>query len=355
MNRQNRWSGASAAAATALAASVAWSDPAAFDANCMSNGLWTGAVVMSGTPDKVSFKQAWGWMDKERTFRMREDAVFDLASVTKAVGTTTAIAWGIERGLIDPDAVFTNYLPGYRGALKGAVTVRDLARHLSGFNNSKPFDQEGRVIEGILQFSPARPPGEPYEYSCGNFILLGLIAEQVSGRRLDDLCREHVFEPLGMCNTRWAPWADPDPARVVRQAAEGTCGIASDSPARHANRPLGNAGLFSTADDLAAFCRMMLADGCARDGRRILSATAMRLLTTRPDARSPVSFGWRMDPSFNPPSLSKETLSHTGWAGNSVWIDPVRQTYIVVLTNRLGDHTKAARARLELAELILRK
>lgn len=355
MIRQNRRRGASIAAATALAASVAGSDPAAFNDTCISNGLWTGAAVMSGTLDKVSFKQAWGWMDKERTFRMREDAVFDLASVTKAVGTTTAIAWGIERGLIDPDAVFTNHLPGYRGALKGAVTVRDLARHLSGFNNSKPFDQEGRVIERILQFSPARPPGEPYEYSCANFILLGLIAEQVSGRRLDELCREQVFEPLGMRNTRWAPWPNPDPARVVRQAVEGTWGVASDSPARHANRPLGNAGLFSTADDLAIFCRMMLAEGTARGGRRVLSGTAMRLLTTRPDARSPVSFGWRMDPAFNPPSLSKETLSHTGWAGHSVWIDPAGQTYIVVLTNRLGDHEKAARARIELAELVLRR
>ena len=355
MIAQDRWSGATFAASVALAASTAWSDPAAFNSVCMSNGLWTGAVVMAGTQDEVTFRKAWGWMDKERTFPMREDAVFDLASVTKAVGTTTAIAWGIERGLIDPDAVFTNYLPGYRGALKGAVTVRDLARHLSGFSNSKPYDQEGRVIEGVLQFSPARPPGEPYEYSCGNFILLGLIAEQVSGRRLDALCREHVFEPLGMRDTRWAPWPDPDPAKVVRQAAEGTCGVASDAPARHANRPLGNAGLFSTADDLAAFCRMMLAGGGTRGGRRVLSGTAMRLLTTRPDARSPVSFGWRMDPAFNPPSLSRETLSHTGWAGNSVWIDPAGQTYIVVLTNRLGDHGKATRARIELADLVLRR
>lgn len=341
-------------AALARAAAAQTPSAAAFNASCMSNGLWTGAVVVAGTRDEVLFKRAWGWMDKEKTLPMREDAVFDLASVTKAVGTTTALALCIDRGWIDPDAVFTNYLPGYTGTLKGPVTVRDLARHISGFSNGKPYDKEGEVAERVLQFSPARPAGAPYEYSCGNFILLGLLVERVSGKSLADFCGENVFAPLGMRATAWAPLRDPDPRRVVRQGVTGSFGVASDPPARHAHRPVGNAGLFSTAEDLAAFCRMILQGGTC-GGQRIFSEKTLRLLETRPDARSPVAFGWRVDPAFNPPSLSHATISHTGWAGNSLWIDPVGQRYVVVLTNRTGDHEKASAARIALADRVLKK
>lgn len=346
-----------AVTACALAVRVALagdSGAAAFNDACMSNGLWTGAVVMSGTGDRVLFRQAWGWMDKERTRPMREDALFDLASVTKAVGAATAVALCVDRGWIDPDAAFTNYLPAYAGSLKGTVTVRDLARHLSGFDNSKPYDQSGQVVESVLRHSPVRPAGARYEYACCNYILLGLIAERASGKSIDALCRDEVFGPLGMRDTRWAPLPDPDPARVVRQAATGTFGVASDPPAQHAGRPLGNAGLFSTAPDLSAFCRMLLAGGVCGE-KRILTERALRLLADRPDGRSPVAFGWRADPAFNPPSLSAAALSHTGWAGNSVWIDLAKRRYVVVLTNRAGDHEKAAKARIGLAERVLRE
>lgn len=327
---------------------------AAFNEACESNGLWTGAVVASGTDDRVLFRRAWGWMDKERTRPMREDALFDLASVTKAVGAATAVALCVDRGWVDPDAAFTNYLPMYAGRLRGPVTVRDLARHLSGFDNSKPYDRSGQVVEGVLRHSPVRAAGERYEYACCNYILLGLIAERASGKRLDAFCRDEVFDPLGMRDTRWAPLPDPDPARVVRQAVTGTFGVASDPPAQHAGRPLGNAGLFSTAADLSAFCRLLLAGGVCGE-RRVLSARALRLLAERPDGRSPVAFGWRSDPAYNPPSLSGAALSHTGWAGNSVWIDLAKRRYVVVLTNRSGDHERAAKARIELAERVLRE
>lgn len=355
-----KWGGCAVAGAlilnwfSAAAAEVPADGAAAFNASCLSNGLWTGAVVMAGTRDHVLFSQAWGWMDKERTLPMREDAVFDLASVTKAVGTTMALAVCIDRGWIDPDAVFTNYLPAYRGVLKGPVTVRDLARHLSGFSNAKPYDVEGQVVDVILRFSPVRAAGDAYEYSCGNFILLGLLVEQVSGKRLDAFCCEQLFVPMGMNDTAWAPLPCPDPRRVVRQGVSQTLGVASDPPARHAHRPLGNAGMFSTADDLGKLCRMMLTNGRWGE-RRILSSSVLRLLGTRPDTRSPAAFGWRTAPEFNPPSLSATALSHTGWAGNSVWIDPERQRYAVVLTNRIGDHEKAAKARIELAERMLRE
>lgn len=284
---------------------------------------------------------------------MPVDAVFDLASVTKAVGTATAVAVCIERGWVASDAAFTNYLPEYAGVLKGPLSVRDLARHLSGFDNSKPYDAENAVTQRILRFSPIRPAGERYEYSCANLILLGLIVEHATKESLADFCRKNFFEPLGMSRTGWGPLRDPDPRKVVRQGITGTLGVASDPPARHAKHPLGNAGLFSTADDLAVFCRMMLGDGIY-SGKRILAVDTVRMLGARPDGRSPVAWVWRVDAKFNPPSLSQSTLSHTGWSGNSIWIDPVSQIYMIVLTNRLGDPKRSEAMRIELAGLILK-
>ncbi|MDD4871147.1 MAG: serine hydrolase [Kiritimatiellae bacterium] len=325
---------------------------ASFNDACISNGFWTGAAVLAGTPARVLFRQSWGWMDRAKTVPMPVDGIFDLASVTKVVGTATALAICMDRHLIDPDMVFTNYLPGYRGELKGPVTVRDLARHISGFDNSKFYDIEGQVTNLILSFSPSRQAGEQYLYSCANFILLGLIVERVSGKDLGEFCRENIFEPLGMRDTRWAPLPGLDARRVVMQPVTQTLGMASDPPARHANHPIGNAGLFSTVDDLGIFCRMMLAGG-KLGKNQFFSGQVVKVLEVRPDTRSPAAFGWRVDPQYNPPSLSAATMSHTGWAGNSIWIDPVKQYYVVVLTNRTGENAKVAKARIELAEHVL--
>ncbi|MFA7173235.1 MAG: serine hydrolase domain-containing protein [Kiritimatiellia bacterium] len=323
-----------------------------FNASSISNELWTGAVVMIGTPDTVLFMQAWGWMDKSRDMPMPVDAVFDLASVTKAVGTATALAVCMDKGLIDPDSVFTNYLPQYAGELKGAVSVRDLARHISGFSNGKPYAVAGEVTERIMRFSPVLSAGETYEYSCGNFILLGLIAEHVAKEDLAELCHKNVFMPLGMDDTGWGPLQNPEPERVVRQGITHTLGVASDMAARQAQHPLGNAGLFSTAEDLSVFCRMILGNGVYK-GKQILSSKAVHLLGFLPDKKSPVAFGWRVGTKFNPRPLSSSTMSHTGWAGSSLWIDHVSQRYVIVLTNRIGNHAQASSARIKLAEYAL--
>lgn len=318
----------------------------------LSNELWTGAVAWIGTPDRVVLKRSWGWMDKAREFPIHENAIFDLASVTKAVGTTTAVALCIDRGLIDPDTVFTNYLPVFKRALAGPITVRDLARHISGFDNSKPYAIEGKVQQRILNISPVRPARTAYDYSCANFILLGLVVEKVTGGNLADFCRENIFCPLKMEHTYWMSVPDPDSRNVVRQAICGTLGIPSDGAARQAGAPIGNAGMFATAGDLSVFCRMILSDGMIGK-KRVLSENVIRLLKTCPDHRSPVAFGWRVNPKFNPPLLSSATMSHTGWSGNSVWIDPLQKRYVIILTNRIGDHSEADKARLQFAQDLL--
>ena len=324
-----------------------------FNDTCISEGLWTGSVVLAGTADKTVFRQAWGYTSVDKTIEMTEDGIFDMASVTKPVATATALAICMDSGWIDINAPFTQYLPEYRGELQGTVKVFDLARHISGFDNSKPYLQYrgAEMIQNLLTNSPVRPPKQRFEYACINYILLGLIVEEVSGEPLDKFCKENIFVPLSMQDTRFTPV--PKTGRVVKSPFTPEQGVASDNPARFAGRPIGNAGLFSTADDLANYCRMILGKGKYGD-KRILSEEAVQAMSIKPDTISPLAFGWFMDEKRNPPSLSKATINHNGWAGNSVWIDPDQQCFVIVLTNRSGDHGKAASARIQLAELVLK-
>lgn len=324
----------------------------AFNTSCISQGMWGGAVVLAGTADSILFRQAWGYTSEDQSTEMPENAVFDLASVTKPVATATAIGLCRDRGWIDLQAPFTRYLSGYQGTLLGKVSVLDLARHLSGFDNSKPYLKESgeEMIEDLLSNDPTGAPGQKYEYACINYILLGLIVEHVSGEPLDQFCKENIFAPLSMDDTHWSPVKDED--NVVKSPFTTRKGIASDTPSRLAGRPVGNAGLFSTADDLAKYCRMMLANGKYK-GKSILSKETVQAMRVPADSCSPVALGWFVDSNYNPPSLSCKTLSHTGWTGNSVWIDPANQCFVIVLTNRKGDHDKAIDARTRLAELVL--
>lgn len=337
---------------------------AEFNSSCMSEGLWVGSVVLAGTAERIIFRQAWGYTSVDKTVELSEDAVFDMASLTKPVATATALAICMDRGWVDISAPFTQYLPEYQGKLQGTVTVLDLARHLSGFDKSKPYLpeeynqlsnlKEGPVIENLLYHSPVRPPKQKYQYTCTNYIMLGLIVEKVSRKSLSEFCIETIFDPLGMQDTQWTPLLKPDMQRVVKPIFTPMLGVVSDEPARAAGRPIGNAGLFSTADDLAKFCRMMLANG--RYGRdRLLSERAMHALSIKIDTCSPVALGWRVGASGNIPSLSEATLSHSGFTGNSIWIDPVQQCFVIVLTNRTGNHGRASHARTELAEYLLKE
>ena len=323
-----------------------------YNDSCMSEGLWTGAVVLAGTPTETVFRQAWGFTSEDKTIEMPEDGIFDMASVTKPVATITSMAICMDSGWVDINAPFTQYLPEYRGELQGTVKVFDLARHISGFDNSKPYLQYrgAEMIQNLLTNSPVRPPKQRFEYACINYILLGLIVEEVSGEPLDKFCKENIFVPLSMQDTRFTPV--PKTGRVVKSPFTPEQGVASDNPARFAGRPIGNAGLFSTADDLANYCRMILGKGKYGD-KRILSEEAVQAMSIRPDTCSPLAFGWFVNRINTPPSLSKATLTHSGWAGNTIWIDPDQQCFVIVLTNRSGGHGEAMVARGELAELVL--
>jgi len=284
---------------------------------------------------------------------MTPDAIFDIASITKAVATATACGICIDRGLLDPDAPARRYLPDCAQPPGPELRVRDLATHTSGFANEKFVGLPGdELLHRILTAPGSWPARERYHYACRNFVLLGLIVERLVGQTLDEFCRLRIFEPLGMTSTAGYPL----PSRLHDRLVPGIMHTGPDmhSMWKRAGRLLGHAGLHTGAGDLARFCAMMLGGG-RLDGTRILGEQAMRWLTRpcSPPGLPRRSFGYDMRPAYpsetaiaaddhgtspcaagRPPGLSPQAYGHGGWAGHQFWIDPQLGRYLIILTNR---------------------
>ena len=303
----------------------------------LAAGLFPGAVVLVGQPGGVLYHGAFGYARvKPEKMKMREDSIFGLASVTKAVATGTALGICVDDGLLSFDQFIYQALPGLSGDGIEAVTIKQLATHTSGLSNDK-YDQKAQgdeMLKLMLTASPEHTPGTHHQYSCLNMILLGMAVENVTGKRLDVFCQERIFKPLGMKDTAFGPL---EPSERIVPSGNPDIGAIEDPQARLANRAVGNAGLFSTAPDLARFCEMMLGKG-QRGEIKVLSQSAHKQMTHNllPDEMSVQAFCWGMNPnsSHRPSRLSKEAYGHSGHTGQSVWIDPVKNVYVIVLTNR---------------------
>ncbi len=303
----------------------------------IDSGLFPGAVVLVGRPGRVLWEAAFGYArvvpDK---VPMRKDCIFDLASVTKVVATGTALGICVDDGRLRFDMPIRQALPELSGPSIDPVTITHLATHTSGLENAKYYQraQGEAMLDLMLGISPRWQPGTRYCYSCLNMILLGRMVERASGQRLDTFCHARIFGPLGMRDTAFGPL--PSSSRVVPSGA-AKLGQIEDQQAQVAGRPVGNAGLFSTASDLARFCDMMLGEGRLGDIRILSSQT--HLWMTRNHLAPPLparGLAWDMDveASHRPKRLSPKAYGHSGHTGQSIWIDPEKQVYVIVLTNR---------------------
>jgi CubicO group peptidase (beta-lactamase class C family) len=283
---------------------------------------------------------------------MTTDTVFDLASLTKVVATTTSVMILIEEGrlrLADPVAAF---VPGFERYGKGGITIRHLLTHTSGLRPdidlSDPWSGYETAIARAVEEVPTSPPGERFVYSDINFFLLGEVVARVSGQGLARFSRERIFEPLGMRDTGFNPAASLLPRIAPTEACAGPdCragemlrGVVHDPTARRMGGVAGHAGLFATAGDLSRFCRMLLHGG-QLGTTRILSPLAVAKMTspaTPPGARDTRAFGWDLDSRFASNSgdlLPVGSFGHTGFTGTSLWIDPLTGVYVVFLSSRL--------------------
>ncbi|MEA3212188.1 MAG: hypothetical protein QOE70_5245 [Chthoniobacter sp.] len=272
---------------------------------------------------------------------MTADTIFDAASLTKAVATTTCVMKLIEQNKVELDAPVARYLPEFVGENKYRVTVRQLLTHTSGTrpgiaNNGIATYEEGIARACALPLGD--PPGTLIRYSDVNFILLGEIVRRVSGQPLDEFAAAAVFRPLGMKDTTFRPGAEWR-ARIAPTTRDTARGVVHDPTASRMGGVAGHAGLFTTAGDLARFARMLLAGG-ELEGVRILKSETVRLMTSvqTPDAiAGRRGLGWDIDTGYSGPRgkwFPLGSYGHTGWTGASLWIDPFSQSFVVFMSNR---------------------
>jgi len=317
----------------------------------VEEGAIPGAVAAIGRRGHVVGFRVYGWAQLHGSRRlMQMDTLFDLASLTKVVATLPCVLRFIEQGLIRLDDPVSLVLPEFSGEGREQITVRHLLTHTSGLPAHRRFYEENlsgdQITQALLKESPGAPPGARVVYSDLGFMLLGLIVEKLSRSDLAGHAKKHIFEPLGMKNTTFRPVDVP--GLLERTAATEfrkdldrfIVGDVHDENAYALGGVAGHAGLFSTASDLCVYCQMMLNKG-RYGGARVLSPAAvlasMALQTPSGDPQ-PRGLGWLKLPGSHSAAgdlLSPATVYHTGFTGTSLYIDPLNDLFIVLLTNRV--------------------
>ena len=316
-----------------------------------------GAVVLVGRADQTVYEKAYGTRATvPSTEPMTLDTVFDLASLTKVVATTTAVMTLIEQGRVRLNDPVASFVPGFDRYGKGGITVRHLLTHVSGLRpdvDLHPWTGYDAAIALAIDEVPMATPGEQFVYSDINFFLLGDIVARVTGETLDVYLKRVVFGPLGMRDTGFLPaktllpriapterCAEQDAWPCKRPDAAPLRGVVHDPTARRMGGVAGHAGLFSTAQDLKRFVRMLI-NGGELDGVRILSpATVARMITpvTLPANAGTRGLGWDIDTSFSSNRgdlFPIGSFGHTGFTGTSLWIDPASTSDVIFLSSRL--------------------
>jgi CubicO group peptidase (beta-lactamase class C family) len=298
-------------------------------------GGFPGATVAIGRAAGPAWLRGYGHRGWDETTPQVDPSqtVYDLASLTKVVATTTAIMILYDQGKIKLDAPAARYLPQWKIGAHAGVTVRDLLIHRSGLPPGRDLwvvaHSPAAARRAVLRTPLESPPGERYVYSDLGADILGFIVEQVSGERLDAYTRSHIFQRLGMNSTRFRPPPSWDP-RLAH--TEAPLGRVHDRNAATLGGVAGHAGLFSTAADLSIFAEMLL-NGGAYHGKRIVRDSTVALFTRRA-AVGHRALGWDTCGGASCGQRMGETgFGHTGFTGTSFWIDPVRDVYVIVLAN----------------------
>jgi CubicO group peptidase (beta-lactamase class C family) len=327
----------------------------------IAEGAVPGAVLVVGHAGEIVYERAFGTRSigtgvAGTAEEMTLDTVFDLASLTKVIATTTSVMQLVEHGRLRLGDRVATYLPGFDNYGKGPITLVHLLTHTSGLAPDLPledvFEGSKTALARTFVQVPVAGVGERFIYSDLNFMLLAHIVERVSGQSFDRFVQDHLFDPLGMVET----WFNPPAALRDRIAPTERCaalawpcgdpeapmlrGRVHDPTARRMGGVAGHAGLFSTAKDLASFCAMLLAGGAYEGGQLLAPLTVARMTTvsTPSHLADKRGLGWDIDSRFSSNRgdlFSVGSYGHTGFTGTSLWLDPVSETFVVFLSSRL--------------------
>lgn len=329
------------------------------------DGAFPGAYAVVGTRRGIVAEYGAGRLDSADATAPTSRTVWDLASLTKVVGTTSAMLQLVGSGRVALDSPVVRYLPEWRVAGAERVTVRHLLSHNAGLPAWRALYKESDTPDEAMQLILATPldtvPGVRFLYSDMGFILLGRIVERVSGRPLVEYGPREVFGPAGMRETRYLPPAswhgrtaptEQDPWRQRKLRGE-----VHDENAARLGGVAGHAGLFSTATDLARFARLYL-NGGILDGIRVFDSATVAAFTRVQDSTvSKRALGWETPTGRNSAGakLSPLAFGHTGFTGTSIWMDPAQDLFVVLLTNRVNptrQNTRIGAVRSGLADAV---
>ena len=345
--------------ALAATSAIRAADPPGLDAERMlhaerlitaavERGEIPGGVLLVGRGEAILYRKAFGWraLLPERV-KMTEDTVFDLASLSKPIGCATSIMLLVERGQINLTDPVARYLPAFAANGKGKVTIEQLLLHRAGLTPDNPLDDytggKEQAFANLFNLALTYEPGTDCVYSDVGYIVLGKLLETVDGRPLDVFTREELFLSLGMKDTTYnpPPALRPRCAPTEQRNGQWMLGEVHDPRAYALGGVAGHAGLFSTADDLARWCRMILNNGTL-DGHRVLADMTVREMT-RPrclaDGEDCRAYGLDVLTAYSSARgnlfEAGATYGHTGFTGTMFWIDPRHNAYMIFLTNHV--------------------
>lgn len=315
--------------------------------NGIADSAFPGGVVLIGHKGKIVYQKAFGHYTYDHSSTpMSLDVMFDMASVSKVIGTTSAAMLLYDAGKLNLDEKVTTYFPDFAVNGKEKAVVRNLLLHNSGLPPYglfyKKLKTADAVWDSIRHMKADYETGSQYVYSCLGMITLQKIMEKISGERMDLFLNKNLFAPLGMSHTMYAP-ADSlkdqcAPTEVDNYFRKTLVqGKVHDETAYLLNGVSGNAGLFSTAPDIAVFCQMILNKGFY-NGKQYIKASTIDEWTKKQTKQSSRGLGWDTNDEGETAAWKKfsfTSIGHTGFTGTSVFIDKERDLFAIILTNRV--------------------
>ncbi len=329
--------------------------------HALDEHLVPGAVIVIGHDGKIVFHKAYGERSLEpMRAPMTENTVFDMASMTKVLATSTAAMELYQQGRFRLNDPVAKYLPEFAANGKGDITIRQLMTHYSGLPPDVDLTQtwSGKQKGFDLAFSvaPDRPPGTAFRYSDINFIVMGALIEKLSGMTLDAYTAKNIFAPLGMDHTRFLPpdsWRGNIAPTQYDERHHMLLGVVHDPTARRMGGVAGHAGLFSTANDVAIYAQNLLDRLQGMPSKFPVNRLTLEKMTTPQQPATGVALrglGWDIESPF---SGNRGELfpvggfGHTGFTGTDIWIDPWSDSYVIFLSNRVHPNGGASTVALE--------